>query len=277
MPAYRYYEDERIRWAVLGDRKRIDYDEARLGICRLAAHFGLSLRRVSIEFTSGRRWSLGGHYLIRINMDMVSWLLIAHEVAHCWISRKHARRSPRCHNKAHRRVTDRFCRWIQEQGWREGSLAHEVALEGIQRETESRQERRAAAEPPPIEHRIAQREAQVKRLQTHIKALTTRLRRAQRSLSALERVRSRPPRERKPPAERKPRAPRPRGMSIRQQVLALAATMDVAVDRDRDEIEMDAPPGKVWSGGQCGLYAFNWAEALKVLQQEHLSPNEERE
>ena len=189
MPAYRYYEDERVRWAsLLAKGGRMGADEAELGIRRLAAHFGLSLKGVRVEFTSGRRWSRGGYGLIRTNLDEGSWLLIAHEVAHCWIHRKHSRHRPRCHNKAHRRVTDRFCAWILTQGWLEGSLAHEVALEGIQHEARGREERRSAAEPPPIEGRIARREAQVKRLETRIKALGTRLKTALRSLSALRRV-----------------------------------------------------------------------------------------
>ena len=190
MPAYRYYEDERVRWAVLHKDGRIDCDEAELGIRRLAAYFGLSLRRVSVEFTSGNRWSRGGYSLIRINTDHLSWLLIAHEVAHCWIHRKHSRHGARCHNKAHRRVVDRFCAWILTQGWLTGALAHEVAAGGIQREAQAHEERRSAAEPPPIEHRIERREAQVKRLETRIKALTTRLKTARRSLSALQRVKA---------------------------------------------------------------------------------------
>lgn len=191
MPAYRYYEDERVRWAVLDDRRRIDRDEAELGLRRLAANFGLSLRRVSVEFTSGNRWSRGGCNLVRINTDNISWLLVAHELAHCWISRKHSRHSgPRWHNKAHRRVVDRFCGWILEQGWLEGSLAHEVALEAIQRKAQALEDRSSAAEPPPIDDRIARRAAQVRRLETRIKALTTRLKTARRSLAALERVRT---------------------------------------------------------------------------------------
>jgi len=190
MPAYRYYEDERVRWAVLHNPGRMGRDEAELGIRRLAANFGLSLKGVRVEFTSGRRWSRGGYGLIRTNMDNASWLLIAHEVAHCWIHRKHSRRGPRCHNKAHRRVVDRFCAWILEQGWTEGSLAHEVALEGIQRKAQALEDRRSAAEPPPIDDRIARRQVQVKRLETRIKALGTRLKTALRSLSALRRVKA---------------------------------------------------------------------------------------
>jgi len=195
MPAYRYYEDERVRWAMLHESGRIGRDEAELGIRTLAAHFGLSLRGASIEFTSGHRWSRGGYNLIRINTDYLSWLLIAHEVAHCWCHRRALRQTTRsgirrCHNKAHRRVVDRFCGWILGQGWLEGALAHEVAVEAIRREAQAHEERREAATPPPIEKRIAQREAQVKRLETRIKALNTRLKTARRSLSALGRVKA---------------------------------------------------------------------------------------
>lgn len=188
MPAYQYYAEERERWAALLPKGgKIGAEEAELGIRTLATHFGLSLKHVDIRFTQGRRWSKGGYNTIVINLDGASWLLIAHEVAHCYQQRK-LKRPRRWHSKAHRRITDRFCAWILTQGWMEGALAHEVALEGLQREARATEERRLAAEPPPIDQRITHRQAQVKRLETKIRMLTTRLKTAKRSLAALERV-----------------------------------------------------------------------------------------
>jgi hypothetical protein len=122
-------------------------------------------------------------------MDHATWLLVAHEVAHTYtqVRMSPARRGHGWHNRVHRRITDRFATWITAQGWQDGTLAQEMAVA----EASAPAPVREAATPPPIEARIAQRERQVKRLTTKIRALTTRLHRAQRSLSALQRSRDR--------------------------------------------------------------------------------------
>jgi hypothetical protein len=187
MPAWRFYGDENERWPELHAAKVLGREEVELGIRRLAREFGLPLRGVHIEFTSGNRHSRAGRRRIRINMDFANWLLVAHEVGHTyWFTKYHARREGRrSHGRQLAKIIDRFCEWITTQGWAHGALAHELALQEVSFE----QEERAAATPPPIESRIARREAQIARLERRIKALTTRVKRAKRSLAALLRVR----------------------------------------------------------------------------------------
>lgn len=216
MANLRYYEDERARWAQLSmpmtwragrpyAHGRMGEAEATTGIRRLAAKFGLPLtrrpaakfglppQRVEITFTHGRRHSCAGYHEININTDWSDWLVVAHEVAHTYYRRKYAfetRQGHNHHGRAHARIVDRFCAWIVEQGWHLGALAHEVALAEIEQARQHLQRERVAACPPPIEARIAHRQEQVRRLERKIKALTTRLKSARRSMGALERVKA---------------------------------------------------------------------------------------
>jgi hypothetical protein len=186
-----YYADERVRWAALnGGIPRGAWAEVEEGIRRLAAAHSLPLRGIDIRPTSGCRHSKAGARRIVINMDCASWRIVAHEVAHTYtqVCLSPERRGYGWHNRVHRRITDRFCRWVLEQGWKDGSLAHELALAERAR---LEAPRAVAATPPPIEIRIAHRERQVKRLTTRIKSLTTRLKRARRSLASLIRSRDR--------------------------------------------------------------------------------------
>jgi hypothetical protein len=196
----RYYDTERERWAkleggyALGKKARLGPAEATAGIKRLANHFGLSLKNVDIDFTSGNRWSRAGGYHIILNLDWASWLTVAHEVGHCYYRRKYSweyQKKHNAHGKAHARIVDRFAAWIMAQGWHEGALAHEVALAETARASRQQEHERAAATPPPIEARIARRRAQVKRLEAKLKGTTTRLKTARRSLAALERAAAR--------------------------------------------------------------------------------------
>jgi hypothetical protein len=192
MARLKYYEAERARWAILNDRIPPGaWTEVEEGIRRLAAAHNLSLRGVDVRATSGNRTSRGGEHRIKINMDYASWRLVAHEVGHTYQMRNLSpeRRGSRWHCKAHARLVDRFCRWILAQGWKEGTLAHELAL--AEQTRRSAPPERSAATPPPLEYRIAKREAQVKRLTTRVRSLTTRLKRARRSLAALIRSRDR--------------------------------------------------------------------------------------
>jgi hypothetical protein len=188
----KYYEDEKNRWPALCERlPRGAWAEVEAGIRRLALAHGLSLRNVQIKPTSGHRYSRAGRSLIKMNMDVMTWLVCAHEVAHTYAmtNLSPARRGHGWHNRVHARIVDRFAAWIIAQGWHEGALAHELALTEISQAGAARE--RTAATPPPIEVRIEHRERQVKRLTTRIKTLTTRLKRAQRSLAALRRSKDR--------------------------------------------------------------------------------------
>jgi hypothetical protein len=176
----------RRRWEALG---RMGAEEAELGIRRLAAKFGLSLRGVNIRFTSGNRHSKAGHDSIVLNLGWASWLVIAHEVGHNYVFRK-LRRSQegrRMHSRKLNELVDKFCAWIAEQGWHQGALAHEIAVKEVARARLDAEREHLAALPEPAGARVARRRMQVKRLETKIRSLTTRLKRAKRSLAAMER------------------------------------------------------------------------------------------
>lgn len=271
----RYYDDERERWTkleggyALGKKARLGPAEATAGIKRLANHFGLSLKDVDIDFTSGNRWSRAGGCHITLNLDWASWLTVAHEVGHTYYRRKYSweyQKKHNAHGKAHARIVDRFAAWIMAQGWHEGTLAHEVALAETARAARQQERERAAATPEPIEARIARRRAQVKRLEAKLKGTTTRLKKARRSLAALERAaaRGKQPPPPKPPAPRKPG----KG-SLKQEALKAAKALGVRVEENTwpgaCEIELFAPEGMTWGGGEHSMIATDYKDALDTL------------
>jgi hypothetical protein len=211
MPHLQFYADERERWPQLHQsgyssnevgrdgykvrhryyvHGRMDRPEILAGIQRLASRFGLSLKGLEIGWTSGRRTSAAGRNHATFNLDWCDWLTVVHELAHVYWFRKLAYGTRQGRNKHGRRmagIVDRMAAWVVEQGWHLGTLAHEVALAELELEARHQEREKLAAMPEPIEARIARREEQVKRLERKIKALTTRLRTAHRSLGALQR------------------------------------------------------------------------------------------
>jgi hypothetical protein len=189
MADLKYYDKERIRWPNLGTCKRIEAEEA---ILLWTKHYGQA--PIRIEFTHGSRSSHFDSSRRRIRLNEsggILWITVAHEMAHALAPRGLGGRR-RWHCAEHADYVDILCRWILREGWNKGSLAHELALKevvSIQRDTvkELRQQERSAAMPSPVALRIMRREEQIKRLGTKIKGLTTRLKKAQRSLSALRR------------------------------------------------------------------------------------------
>lgn len=190
MPHLKFYAEERERHKDLGyPNGRCTPEEAELGIKRLTRHYKVGCL-VGVRWTSGNRYSRAGYggfrSAITLNTGNLNWLLVAHEFGHILAT---ARRESgkvdfkRAHGSVLERYIGRICRYIVKTGWTQGALAHGLALKS------ERQEARQlmAACPPPIEARIAHREEQVKRLERKVKALTTRLRKARRSLGALQR------------------------------------------------------------------------------------------
>jgi hypothetical protein len=272
----RFYDDERERWAkleggyALGKKARLGEEEAEAGIGRLANHFGLSLKQVDIGFTSGNRWSRAGRHNITLNLDWASWLTVAHELAHTYYRHKYSFERRRGHNEhgpALARIIDRFAAWIMEQGWHLGTLAHELAVAGEARAARRASAERAAATPEPVEARIARRRAQVKRLEAKLKGTATRLKKARRSLAALERsaARGKDPRPPTPPAPRKPGKGTPR-----QESLKAAKALEVRVEDREGEIELFAPEGMTWSGGEHSRIAVDYRDALDILSSDAL-------
>lgn len=201
MSALAYYDEEKVRWpqlagyppcgrnsgGLVGRPGWLTREEAEVAVPKLARHFGIKVDG-GLCFTSGRNHSTAYYRAITLNVTWLSWLLVAHELAHCLHRQQYreAGSGERFHGRRHARLTDRLCRYIVKQGWHEGALAHALALKAERAELRVK----AAACPPPIEARIVHRQDQVARLTRKIKALSTRRTNALRSLRGLERQRA---------------------------------------------------------------------------------------
>jgi hypothetical protein len=181
MPRLKYYGDEETRQIVL-HRTRPRHREILIGLAKLCRHY--KIKQPLLRWTSGNRFSRAGIDSMTINSNARSWLLLCHELAHTWHRQRHFHRgiggSYRSHGKDHRRLVDILCGYVLRQEWHVGGLWPRVDT----------------LTPKPVQaprtserqHRIDLRRNQIARLERKIKGLTTRLRNARRSLSALERV-----------------------------------------------------------------------------------------
>lgn len=91
------------------------------------------------------------------------------------------------HGKVHARFTDRVFRYIQKQNWENGAIRKK--LDDRQQAQQERVQTKKV-ERGTSEHKISLRQAQIERLERKIRALTTRLKKARRSLGALERAKA---------------------------------------------------------------------------------------
>jgi hypothetical protein len=186
-----YYAEEAARHPDLV-RIWLARDEAQELVIRTVRHFrgrSASLPEIQLRGSVAR----GGRWLVRLpTARPISGLLVAHEVGHHLDSWARERNGlilgERWHGKRHRRIVDRICRWLRREGLESALLACAGKRETVER-VEAKA--RAAACPPPLDARIAHRQAQVERLERRIRILSTRLRTAKRSLSALLRSQSR--------------------------------------------------------------------------------------
>lgn len=141
-----------------------------------------------VRFTSGSRHSRASMTRITLNRDVLTWLLVIHELAHSLdhLREKQGKRSSehRWHSKHHARWVDRLAEYITAEGWPSGNLAHELAL----KEAGTRERAREASKPPERSARIAHKEALVARLEKKVKALTSRIKSHKRSIAALKRA-----------------------------------------------------------------------------------------
>ena len=206
-----YYKQEDERYAEIPDRP-ITGAELQIAFQKLCRHF--KLPHIRLEVTSGNRHSHFSPGEVRINLDAKrGWLVLAHEMGHFLHYEKRRQQitklrdqmpfsgpqralreariekigKQRWHGRHHARFTDKVFAYIQKQGWNEGALAEKLAGKrqaAVERESQLRAARGS------IDHKIERRRQQVQRLERKIKALTTRLKTARRSLSALERVKA---------------------------------------------------------------------------------------
>lgn len=196
-----YYRKEEARWPALhGANGRLSEEEALIAVRKWCGKFGIDAPEIRFR-------GYGGSNANRFKMSLaresktgcLDWLVVAHELAHCWDIQKFPNQRGRerdgsdiavvyrRHDKHHAKLVDRLCRYAVNSGWTGGLIAHGIALKS-ERKSERAQ---AAARPPSTEVKIARREEQIARLDRRIKALTTRRQTAQRSLSALRRAQAR--------------------------------------------------------------------------------------
>lgn len=192
-----YYREERARWPDLGGYSR---REAEVAVARLVRRFSPPRWRrvkVGLEFVGKNRISWGNASRIRL-ASWAGWRTLCHEVAHAILSRA-GRRHPgeRTHGKRHRRMMDRLARFVVRHGWNRGDLLYAEAWRESRKR--ARAAARAAAEPPPLEAKILDREERIARLDASlrryagiVKGIQTRRARAARSLAALRRRRAAP-------------------------------------------------------------------------------------
>lgn len=251
-----YYDDERDRWPQLNLGGQIGQAEALEIIRRLCARFYLSYKELQIVFTNGRRRTWARKYAMTFNIRWLNYRTICHELAHVYHLQKTRRGGERYHGRKHAQIVDRMCGWLIEQKIHLGSVAHEIALEEIERAKRDVEQKVRAAMPEPVESKIAHRVEQIKRLERKVKSLTTRLKSARRSLAALQRsaqkkttrpisvlsaprpVINHPPKKSTPPKETKT----PLG-----KIIDLAKRLGAKVDHDSSQTIVDAPTGYVWA------------------------------
>jgi hypothetical protein len=191
-----YYVDEHKRHPTL-HATGIIFEDAQEVISRLAKEHEVTIK--GVEKTSGNRSS---HYnptwrRIRLNTDQLNWLLVLHEFAHALDQklRRDVIPTANWHTKAHAELVNCLARAVVERGWVEGIPAERAARD-LARLERSRARAAHAADPAVTRaKKIEKRRAQVAGLEHAIlrcmireKALNTRLKRARKSLAALERA-----------------------------------------------------------------------------------------
>lgn len=135
-----------------------------------------------VEVTSGNRYSWPRYGVWYVNPEghhRGGWRDLVHDLSH-FLSSRELNPDSRPHSREHARLELKLVKEVLRRGWLDGSLKPKPpTLRVVTPETER-------------ELKIERRRKQVARLERRIKSLTTRLKTARRSLSALERLRGRP-------------------------------------------------------------------------------------
>lgn len=168
------------------------FEDARTLILRLAKEHGVRIDEV--RKTSGRRGSFWRSRERRVVLNAAEgWPTAIHEFAHA-LDDKLRPESHRWHDSAFLDLVDDLCRVVEARGWHKSIPLERVAEEATAYALKQAREAREVEKRSPENIRarkIESRKAQVAWLATRIKMLTTRLKKARRSLAALERAASR--------------------------------------------------------------------------------------
>ena len=193
-----YYRDEVLRHPAI-EGVKCSRIEAEIALPKLFRHFGV--RHIpTIRFTSGARISRAGRHGMTLNVDSMTWLLLAHEFAHTWDANRRLawrlknlragvevfiprefRSSRRWHDKYHARLVDRVVAYIVAKQWTSAVLLHQH----VEKMNARHHREKLAARPPSVEQRIAHKYALILALERRIGRLQTQMRKHRRSISAI--------------------------------------------------------------------------------------------
>lgn len=149
----------------------LTFPEAAKAVRKMYRHLkGIPFKYPIVE-TSGNRYTWMMYGAFRINVEK-GWDDLIHLFSH-WYYRRNIGGSP--HSKVHARLERKLRKWAVSKGWMNGALLKPEVEEVEPTKDEVRSEL------------IERRMKQVARLERKIKALTTRMKKAKRSLAALER------------------------------------------------------------------------------------------
>ncbi len=152
----------------------LTFGEAEKAVRKMYRHLTGNKFPLPCVETSGNRvtWTHQGTY--RINAGN-GWIDLLHLFSHWYFRRTNGEDRP--HSKKHARLEVKLRKYAIKHGWLTGSLRRHEKPEAP---ASTKDEARAKL--------IERRRAQVIRLERKIKALTTRMKKAKRSLGALERA-----------------------------------------------------------------------------------------
>jgi len=121
--ALSYYAKERARWPQLCIPP-FSKQEVEIAVFSLARHFQIIIDR--LIFTTEGLISTASSRSITLSLDGLTWLVIAHELAHCMYFQHYypTMIHRRYHGQVHSLFVDAICRYIIKRGWLKKSTLH---------------------------------------------------------------------------------------------------------------------------------------------------------
>lgn len=116
MPYLQYYQQERKDFPE-PQAKTLTCKGVEIVVKKLSRHFKLG--NIDVEFTSGRNYSKGSRYRVRINMsNMNNFLVVCHELAHVYQLRiLNFQSGDRWHGKVHNKIMKRMIHYCEKKNW----------------------------------------------------------------------------------------------------------------------------------------------------------------
>jgi hypothetical protein len=171
-----YYEKENQEFNYGFSKKFRSKKEAELIYNKLVRHF--KLRRVSLEWTSGRNHPCCNGWRVMLNIDRNDFGVLCHEVAHLFQFQnpKYRGNGGRFHNKKHRKIMNRMIHYCQKKNWFETEL---------ERKTEPKPEPLMPSPEALRQEKIQRLEESTKRCSSKIKRYQNLIKKNNRRISHL--------------------------------------------------------------------------------------------